>query len=145
MFRFAVLTLIVLICIASLSCQSYSTGLQQSVVRADETAAVAALHAVAVAQQTYSVSNDGNYGSIQQLRDAGYLDDRFSAPNGGVKGYALTVNTKAQSGGDPASFTCNADPTNSGPQAGRHLYVDSTSTTIHVNPTQPAAASDPIY
>jgi hypothetical protein len=145
MFRFAMLALTVLTCIASLSCQTYSTGLQQSLVRADETAAVAALHSIAVAQQTYSISNNGNYGTLQQLRDAGFLDVRFDKADGGVKDYALTVNTKPQSGGEPASFSCNADPTNSGPQAGRHLYIDSTSTVVHVNPTQPATAADPNY
>jgi hypothetical protein len=145
MFRFATLALTVLICIASLSCQTYSTGLQQSLVRATETTAVAALHSIVVAQQTYSISNDGNYGTLQQLRDAGYLDERFSSPGGGVKDYTLTISTTPHSAGAAAAFSCNADPTNSGPQAGRHLYVDSTSTTIRVNPTQPATASDPSY
>jgi hypothetical protein len=114
-------------------------------VRANETTAVAALHSIATAQQTYSISNDGNYGTLQQLRDAGYLDERFSKADGGVKDYVLTININSQSGGTPATFSCTADPTTAGPQAGRHLYVDSTSTTIHVNPTQPATASDPIY
>lgn len=145
MFRFAILALTALICSASLSCQTYSTGLQQSLVRADETAAIAALHSIAVAEQTYSISNGGNYGTMQELRDAGYLDSRFDSTNGGVKDYSLTISTKPQSGGAAASFSCNADPTNSGSQAGRHLYVDSTSAAIHVNPTQPATASDPIY
>jgi Tfp pilus assembly protein PilE len=119
--------------------------LQQTVARADETAAVATLHAIAVAQQTYSLSNGGNYGSLEQLREGGYLDVRFNSTKGGVKDYLLTVTAKPPSGGVPASFTCNADPTNAGPQAGRHFYVDSTSASIHVNANQPATAADPVY
>lgn len=145
MSRFAVLGLTVLISMASLSCQTYSTGLQQSLVRADETAAIAALHSIAVAEQTYSIGNGGKYGTLQELRDAGYLDARFNAANGGVKDYSLTINTNPQSSEAAASFSCNADPSNSGTQAGRHFYIDSASSAIHVNPTQPATATDPTY
>jgi hypothetical protein len=145
MFRFSVLALTIGICLASLSCQTYSTGLQQSLGAANEAAAIAALHSISVAEQTYSISNGGNYGTLEQLRDAGYLDVRFNAPNGGVKDYALTISTKPQSGEAPPSFNCNADPVNSGPQAGRHFYIDSTSPSIHVNASQPATAADPAH
>lgn len=145
MFRFGTLTLTVLIAIASLSCQTYSTGMQQSLVRANETVAISALRSIAVAQQTYSISNGGNYGTLQELRDAGYLDSRFNSGDGGVKDYALTITTHPQTSSATGSFTCNADPVASGPQAGRHFYIDSTSVVIHVNPSQPATATDPSY
>lgn len=145
MFRFVVLGLTVLICFASLSCQTYSTGLQQTVARADETAVVAALHTIAVAEQTYSISNGGKYATLQELRDGGYLDTRFNSANGGVKDYTLTIKTNPQTGEAAAYFGCNADPSNSGTQAGRHFYIDSTSLAIHVNATQPATATDPTY
>jgi Tfp pilus assembly protein PilE len=138
------LALTVLTAIALSSCQSYSTGLQQTVVRVDETTAIAALHTIAVAQQTYSISNGGNYATLQELRDGGYLDTRFSSPDGGAKDYSLTISTKPQSGEALAFFSCNADPKNSGPQAGRHFYIDSTSSALHVNPSQSATAQDPI-
>ena len=143
--RFTTLALITLSAVGLLSCQSYSTGLQRSVAHADETTAVAALHAIAVAQQTYSLSNGGNYGSMEQLREGGYLDVRFNSTNGGVKDYSLTIDTKPQSGGVPASYSCNADPTNTGQEAGRHFYIDSASAAIHVNANQPASAADPVY
>jgi Tfp pilus assembly protein PilE len=145
MLRFAILALIALTAIASLSCQSYSTGLQQSVTRADEAAVVAALHSIGVAQQTYSISNGGNYATIDQLRDGGYLDVRFNSPNGGVKDYSLMVNTTPPAAGAAASFSCTADPTKTGPQAGRHFYIDSTSEAIHVNANQQATLADPTY
>lgn len=139
MFRCAALTFALLICFASLGCQSYSTGLQQSVARADETAATAALHTIATAQQTYALSTEGNYGSFQQLCDAGYLDSRFNFDNPALKDYVLTMKVFSKSEG-PSNFSCNADPSGNG--AGRHFYIDQ-STVLRVNATQPATATDP--
>ena len=145
MFRYTLLAVTVLTTFALISCQSYSTGLEQTVARVDETTAIAALHSIAVAQQTYSISNGGNYATLQELRDGGYLDKRFDSPNGGAKDYSLTINTKPPSSEGVAYFGCNADPSNSGTQAGRHFYIDSTSDALHVNSSQPASASDPIF
>jgi hypothetical protein len=142
MFRFAVLASIVLICLASSGCQSYSTGVQQSVARADETAATGALRTIAVAQQTYSVSNSGNYGTFQQLAGGGYLDSRFNSDKPALKDYVLTMEVGSAAAGP--YYRCNADPTGTGPQAGRHFYLDSSSNALRVNATQPASASDPI-
>lgn len=144
MFRYLIIALLLLACGAALACQSYSTGMQQSVTKADETAAIAALHSISVAQRTYNVSNGGSYGTFAQLVSAGYLDSRFNSDQPTVRGYvlAMTVTSKDDGSGE-GSYSVNADPEGSGPQAaGRHLYVDSTSGLIHVNASQPATASD---
>ena len=121
-----------------LSCQTYTTGLQQSVARADETSAIAALKTISTAQQTYAVSNGGAYGTFQQLCEGGYLDERFNSTTPQIKDYVLSMDISAN------SYRLNADPARSGEQAGRHLYMDSTSPLIRVNPTQPATAKDPL-
>ena len=133
------------ICIVSLSCQTYTTGLEQGLARGNEAGAITALRAIATAQQTYSISNDGNYGSLEQLSDGGYLDPRFKSEEGAVKDYVLTMTTQPASSGKPASFSCTADPKETGPTAGRHFYIDSTSPLIHVNATQQATATDPVH
>ncbi|HEY6122828.1 MAG TPA: hypothetical protein VIV66_22935, partial [Pyrinomonadaceae bacterium] len=86
---------------------------------------------------TYSLSHDGGYGTLYELKEAGYLDSRFSSDKP-LKDYslALTVN----SGSEP-SFSCLADPV-AGRQ-GKHFYIDSTSGEIHANATQTASAADP--
>jgi hypothetical protein len=127
---------IILVCMATLSCQSYTTGLQQSVGKTDEISAIAALHSIAAAQRTYSISSGGNYGTFQQLVEAGQLDSRFNSNKPELKDYVLTMDVS------PSRFSCNADPIRTGPQAGRHFYIDSTSTEIHVNSSQPATATD---
>ena len=126
-------------CSTIISCQSYSSGLQQSVMRADETAAIAALHTISVSQRTYSVSNNGNYGTFAQLVNGGYLDSRFDADKPNVKGYVLTMIVPGE-----GAYNVSADPEGTGPQAvGRHFYLDSASGQIHVNLNQAATASDP--
>ena len=40
------------------SCQSYTSGLQRSVVRANETAAIALIRTISIAERTYSLIND---------------------------------------------------------------------------------------
>ncbi|HUS10263.1 MAG TPA: hypothetical protein VMZ30_07335 [Pyrinomonadaceae bacterium] len=135
MYRLAALT--ILICF-SLSCQNYSTGLQQSVAHADETAATGALRTIATAQQTYALSNSGNYGTFQQLSESGYLDSRFNAENPVIKDYVLSVEVGQDSEGP--FFRCKADPSDN--KAGRHFYIDQ-SRMLRVNATQPAKASDP--
>ena len=139
--RFAALALTVLMGAAALSCQSYSTGLEQSVARADETAATGALRTIALAQQTYAATNNGNFGTFQQLAAGGFLDSRFNTDKPALKDYVLTM--EAGTGATGPFYKCHADPTNTGPQAGRHFYLDSTSEAVHVNTTQTASASDP--
>jgi hypothetical protein len=120
-----------------LSCQTYSTGLQQSVARADETSAIMTLKTISTTQQTYAAGNGGAYGSFQQLCEAGYLDSRFNSANPQFKGYTFSINV-----GDK-SFSCNADPAPGTAQSARHFYIDSVSDEMHANPTQPATSADP--
>jgi hypothetical protein len=141
MFRLIVLTLTLLSCLASQSCQSYSTGLQQSLVRADETAATGTLHTIAIAQQTYAVINGGNYGSFQQLCEGGYLDTRFNSDKPVIKDYVLSMEVGRDS--DGPFFRCQANPADNGTKPGRHFYIDQ-SRMVRVNATQPATASDPV-
>jgi len=145
MFRFAFFALTVLICIASLSCQSYTKGLQQGVAGADETAAKGALHAIATAQRTYSVSNGGDFGTFQQLCAGDYLDSRFNSSKPALKDYVLTMAVAPKAEGQVEGFySCNADPVGTGAQASRHFYIDSTSSELHANPNEPATAKDPV-
>lgn len=129
------------ICCAS--CQTYTTGLKQSGSRANEMSAVAVLRSIALAQQTYSVSNDGKYGTFQQLIEGGFLDPSISPTNPEVKGYALTMEVGDKRGME--FYNCKADPKPAVEMAGRHFYIDSTSREMHVNPVRPATASDPTY
>ena len=145
MYRFAVLALTLLICSASFSCQTYTSGLQQSLAHADEAAATATLRTITLAQKTYAVSNEGGYGTFQQLCAGGYLESRFNSDKPAIKDYVLSMTVTPKAEGQAEEFySCKADPTGTGAQAGRHFYIDSTSSELHVNPSAPATAKDPI-
>jgi hypothetical protein len=133
------LTPVLLLCLAAVGCQQYSSSMQKAVTGADETVVLSALRTLALAQQGYSVSNGGEYATMTQLVDGGYLDSRYK--DGRMKGYLFTVKVTPGTAGQ-ASFSCNADPEQQGEQAGRHFYVSSSSTEIHVNAKQPATATD---
>lgn len=137
------ITLLLVAYISCTGCQTYTTGMKQSVSRANEMSAIAVLRSIALAQQTYSVSNGGKYGTFQQLVEGGFLDPSISPTNPEVKGYALTIEVGDKPGME--FYNCKADPKPAAEMAGRHFYIDSTSREMHVNPTQPATATDPTY
>jgi Tfp pilus assembly protein PilE len=143
MTKYPIITLLVLASFAGLACQTYTEGLQQSVTRADETVALAALHTIAGAQSSYSLSNAGEYGTFEQLVTGGFLDTRFNAAKPTLKDYVLsmTITPKAP-GASEGTYSCNADPAHPESRAGRHFYIDSTSQEVHVNTTRAAAAND---
>lgn len=141
MFRLAVLALTLTVSLASFSCQTYTSGLKQSLASADEAAATGTLRTIAVAQQTYATSNNNEYGTFQQLCDGGYLDARFNSDKPAIKDYVLTMEVGRESKGP--FFHCHADPAGASAQTGRHFYVDA-STVLRVNPSTPATATDPV-
>lgn len=134
------------LCVSSLalinSCQSYTTGLQRSVVRANETTAIALIRTISIAERTYSLSNDGEYATLKQLVDTGFLDARYGAEKP-LRDYVITLKvTPKAPGAAEGSYTCNMDPDKTGEIVGRHLYIDSTTSGIHINDSQPATATD---
>jgi hypothetical protein len=144
MIRHAIFSVFIFASVASLSCQPYTAGLKQSVVRADEVSAIAALHSIAVAQRSYAATSGGDYGTFQQLAQGDYLDSRFNSDKPRVKDYSFTMDVGKKPEGGARTFSCNADPI-SADKPGRHFYMDSDSPETHVNPDQPATASDPVF
>jgi len=129
-------------CCAALACESYTKGLEKSVTRADEVGAISALHTVVLAQRTYSITNNGGFGTFPQLVKAGALDQRFDSEAPKLKGYVLVMTVTAKGAGTEDSYTLSADPEGPGREPGRHFFVDA-SGMIHANPSQPATATDP--
>jgi len=137
--RFVMNTCFLLFICFFLACQSYTKTLEQSVERADETAAIGALRTLSAAQRTYSVSNENSFGTFEKLVNGGFLDSRFSSDHPKFRGYVLTMTVAG--GKEAGSYNVNADP--EPPLKGRHFYIDSTSELIHTNPDRPAGAADP--
>lgn len=121
-------------------------GLKKSLNVANEAAAIRTLQTIFRAQTQYMLSHAEEYGTLDQLRQDNYLDQRFAGQAPVVEGYAFTINLTPKSGGEPARYTLNADPkqndatTTSG---ARHLYMDSDSNVVRANTQRPATVSDP--
>lgn len=141
---FLLFSFLLLISLATFGCREYSTGLQQSSGRADETSAIAILRTLAQAQTTYSISNAGQFATFEQLVEGGFLDSRFHHSNPTLYGYTFTLEVSPPTDVTPASYICNADPAPTSPQGGRHFYIDSNSQDIRMNLTQPATSKDQI-
>jgi hypothetical protein len=140
--RFLFLSVLLITCLATLHCQNYSEGLVKGDTRADEGTALATLRAISRAQTAYSISNPGEYGTFEQLSTGGYLDGRFKTSKPKFNGYVFTLNVRSKSGSGEGSYGLNADPDPALRVTGRHFYIGSTSPEVHVNPTEPASASD---
>jgi len=142
--RFLFPGFLLIACLATLNCQSYTTGLQQGAGRADEVAALATVGAIARAQTAYSISNPGDYGTFEQLAAGGYLDERFNKSKPKFYGYVFTMSVSPKSGSRDGSYGLNVDPDPALKVSGRHFYLDSSASEIHVNASQQASASDGI-
>ena len=144
MFRLLTLTLAFLHCIVWCGCQTYTSGLVKTAARADEAVVLSNLRGIMTAENAYNLSN-GGYGTFEQLTNGGFLDARFKGERPSLNEYAYTIAVAEKSPSTGlASYTCNADPERTGDRAGRHFYIDSSSSNIHVNATQPASATDEI-
>ncbi len=142
MLRFLLSAFLLIGGLATLNCQPFTTGLQQGSARADEGTALATMRAITRAQAAYNISNPGDYGTFEQLTTAGYLDSRFNNGNPKFNGYVFTMIVRPKSDSREGSYGLNADPDPALKASGRHFYIDSSSSEIHVNASQQASASD---
>ncbi|HWN10902.1 MAG TPA: hypothetical protein VNO50_16820 [Pyrinomonadaceae bacterium] len=128
--------------LVTLNCQSYTTGLEQNAGRADEGAVFAQMRAITRAQSAYSITNANEYGTFEQLAAGSYLDGRFNTSGPKFYGYVFTMSVTPKTGSSEGSYRLNADPDPELKGTGRHFYIDSNSSRIHVNATQPASETD---
>jgi hypothetical protein len=114
-------------------------ALPKSVAAADETNAIQTLRTISSAEAQVKVTR-GSYADFPALNQAGFLDERFASNAPVLRGYQFTIKSSDD------EFSVNADPqaTGAAPNArSRHLYLDSSDNTIHVNPVGAATKSDP--
>lgn len=112
-------------------------GLPKSIAAADETYAIQTLRTISSAQAQAKVTR-GAYADFAGLTQAGFLDERFSTNSPVLQGYRFTMKVS------DAEFSVNADPQTAQPNSrSRHLYLESSDNTVHVNPAAAASRNDP--
>lgn len=116
-------------------------GHNQAFIAGNEEAATMNVKSISLAQIQYYTEH-GNFGTFDQLVETRLLSQRFAGAMPIVDGYVYDLKVRPASASQKSTFTLNADPES--PDKGtKHFFIDDKSSTIHVNPDQPANANDP--
>jgi hypothetical protein len=86
------------------------------------------------------------FGTFEEMRKENLLDSRFDGTTPVVDGYVYNMKIIPKSTSAQAGYTVNADPqvaTGVGATGKNHFFGESDTNIIHVNPDQPATATDP--
>ena len=144
---FSLIELMIVIAIIGILIGVGIAGYRSAIKAANEAAAVKTMRSIAEQQMLYyNAHQRAAFGSFEEMRKENLLDSRFDGTTPVVDGYVYTMKIIPKSTTQQPSYTINADPqvaTGVGATGKNHYYVDSDSNIIHVNPNQPAAATDP--
>lgn len=123
------------------------TGHNAAVRAAAEATAVKSLITIAEQQEYYYNSHQrSSFGTFDEMLAEQLLDKRFAGTAPVVDGYVYSISVSPKTTTARAAFAVNADPLRAegfGATGKNHFYLDSRDSTIHVNNTQSASASDP--
>jgi len=108
----------------------------------NEAATIQNVKTVAAVEIQYYNTHNRNFGTFEQLIKEQMLTSKFEGNPPHSDGYILDLKVTPKTSNQPSSYTLNADFESEATGRG-HFYIDSTRATIHVNPDQPASATDP--
>jgi Tfp pilus assembly protein PilE len=109
----------------------------------NEAATLQNLKTIAAVEIQYYNTHSQTFGTLDQLIKENMLTSKFSGNPAVADGYFFRLNIiMRRTSAQPASYTLNADPQSTA-TGQNHFYIDANSASIHVNPNQPAGASDP--
>ena len=110
----------------------------KSVQRGNEAVVLTNLRAIQQAQQAYSITNGGRFGTFDELVKSGQLNETFKGQKPVVTEYAYTMKLSKEKNG-MSFYSVNADPNNS--NAGTsYFYIDSNTNQIKFDEKAPATA-----
>jgi len=128
---FTLVELLIVIAVVAVLASIAIPSMIHSRQSANETSAVATLHAITVAQESYLHRNSGqSYATLAQLHAAGLVD--AVVRSGHKSGYTFTVSVA------PGGFTATAEPDVNG--GVRYFYMDA-SGIIRANEGAPATVA----
>ena|SRR5688572_11917543 len=137
---FTLIELMIVIAIIGILIGVGVVGWKAATKAGNEAAAVRTLQTIRDSQATYYLGHRGTYGTFDELIKDGSLDSKFAGEAPLVSGYIYTMKVRQRSATEPAFYFVNADPQGG---TGNHFYIDPNVSTIRMNETQPAVATDP--
>ena len=108
----------------------------------NEAATMQNVKTIAAVEIQYYNTHNRTFGTLDQMIKEELLSAKFSGNPPAADGYIFTLSMTTKTSRRPASYTLNADPQNAA-TGQNHFYIDSSDSTIRVNPNQPAGATDP--
>lgn len=108
----------------------------------NEAATMQDLKTIAAVEIQYYNTHNRTFGTLDQMIKERMLTAKFSGNPPIADGYVFNLNIVPKASSQPTSYTLNADP-QSAATGKNHFYIDSYGSTIHVNPDEPASATDP--
>ena len=138
----AAVVVLLIVAVIGILIGAASYGWKAALRAGNEAATMQDLKTIAAVEIQYYNSHNRTFGTLAQMIDERLLTSKFSGNPPATDGYVFNLNIVPKTSSQPTSYTLNADP-QSVATGTNHYYLDSNSSTIHVNPDQPASASDP--
>jgi prepilin-type N-terminal cleavage/methylation domain-containing protein len=142
-FGFTLIELMIVIAIIGILIGAAVYGWKAAQKAGNEAATQQNIKTIATVQIQFYNMHSRTFGTFDQMIKEQLLTSKFAGNPPIVDGYVLTLKVTPKAATQPTSYTLNADP-QSDASATNHFYIDSTDSSIHVNPTQPATSSDPV-
>jgi type IV pilus assembly protein PilA len=140
---FTLIELMIVIAIIGILIGAAVIGWKAATRAGNEAATVQSMKTIFTAQGLYYAAHSRNFGTFEQLVKEQYLSTKFSGNLPVDSGYTFTLKVTPKTANSTSSYTLNADPVDEG-SGTNHFFIDNTDSSIHVNPSQPAAASDAV-
>jgi len=142
-FGFTLIELMIVIAIIGILIGAAVYTFKASQKAGNEAATQQNIKTIAATQIQYYNTHSRTFATFEQLIKEQLLSTKFAGNPPNADGYIYTLKVTAKTAGAPSSYTLNADPQSDGAGT-NHFYIDSSDSSIHLNPTQPASASDPV-
>lgn len=140
---FTLIELMIVIAIIGILIGAAVYGWKAAQKAGNEAATMQNLKTIAAVQIQYYNTHARTFGTFEQMVKEQMLTSKFEGNPPSPDGYIFTLKVTPKTAGSPASYTLNADPQTTG-SGTNHFYLDSSDSSIHINQTQPAGASDPV-
>jgi len=140
---FTLIELMIVIAIIGILIGAAVYGWKAAQRAGNEAATLQNLKTIAAVQIQYYNTHSRSFGTFDQIVKEQMLSSKFSGNPPTADGYVLSLKVTPKTATSATSFTLNADP-QSDNTGKNHFYIDSTDSSIHINPDQAAGPNDPV-
>ncbi|HEX3557565.1 MAG TPA: hypothetical protein VHU19_00055 [Pyrinomonadaceae bacterium] len=130
--------------LAWLAVRMYHDTIQQKIISANESSALATLDNLQAQEQSF-LETEGRYVTFQRLAESGVIQAPLSGDALVSDGYRFTLKVTPKTDAQGPTYSVNADPLRGGGRDAtgrRHFFISSEVTGVRYNEERPATAAD---